>query len=208
MTLFKQGSQYQEQIQTQYEVGVEANAFGNMCESSPILMPGQQVQHPAMLGLSAFEQAEVVLTGYRDCAAEAIRYLVEEERFAMDDPLVIGLRKHLYEQQRALNIHRILSNLENNPYYDDEIDNTYLDDSGIGETSIGGNGSSMEGSTPSETDSDFLPSGNISNVTPEVDRDAIVSLAEEILSLIELGEEPEEDTDGCPPVDTDDYLMQ
>lgn len=171
-------------------------------------MPGQQVQHPAMLGLSAFEQAEVVLTGYRDCAAEAIRYLVEEERFAMDDPLVIGLRKHLYEQQRALNIHRILSNLENNPYYDDEIDNTYLDDSGIGETSIGGNGSSMEGSTPSETDSDFLPSGNISNVTPEVDRDAIVSLAEEILSLIELGEEPEEDTDGCPPVDTDDYLMQ
>lgn len=171
-------------------------------------MPGQQMQHPAMLGLSPFEQAEVVLTGYRDCAAEAIRYLVEVEHFAMDDPLVIGLRKHLYEQQRALNIHRILSNLENNPYYDDDIDNTYLDDSGIGETSFEGNDSSMEASTPCETDSDFLPSGNISNVTHEVDRDAIVSLAEEILSLIELGEEPEEETDGCPSEDTDDYLMQ
>lgn len=208
MTLFKQGSQHQEQIQPQYEVGVEANAFDKTRESSPILMPGQQVQHPAMLGLSPFEQAEVVLTGYRDCAAEAIRYLVEVECFAMDDPLVIGLRKHLYEQQRALTIHRILSNLENNPHYDEDIDNTYLNDSGIGETSFEGNDSSMEASTPSETDSDFLPSGNISNVTHEVDRDAIVSLAEEILSLIELGEEPEEETDGCPSEDTDDYLMQ
>lgn len=181
----------------------------NTGESIPLLIPGQQVQHPAMLGLSPFEQAEVVLTGYRDCAAEAIRYLVEEERFAMDDPLVMGLRKHLYEQQRALNIHRILSNLENNPYYEDDMDNSYLDDSGLGETSFEGNDTSMEASTLSDTDSDSLPSENISNVTShDVDRDAIVSLAEEILSLIELGEEPEVETDECPSEETDDYLMQ
>lgn len=207
MTLFKQGSHHQEQIQTQCEVGVET--FENTGESIPLLIPGQQVQHPAMLGLSPFEQAEVVLTGYRDCAAEAIRYLVEEERFAMDDPLVMGLRKHLYEQQRALNIHRILSNLENNPYYEDDMDNSYLDDSGLGETSFEGNDTSMEASTLSDTDSDSLPSENVSNVTShDVDRDAIVLLAEEILSLIELGEEPEVETDECPSEETDDYLMQ
>lgn len=92
-------------------------------------------------------------------------------------------------------------------YYDDEIDNIYFDDLGIGEIFIGGNGLSMEGCIFSEIDLDFLLSGNISNVIFEVDCDVIVLFVEEILFFIEFGEELEEDMDGCLLVDIDDYLM-
>lgn len=92
-------------------------------------------------------------------------------------------------------------------YYDDEIDNIYFDDLGIGEIFIGGNGLSMEGFIFSEIDLDFLLSGNISNVIFEVDCDVIVFFVEEILFFIEFGEELEEDMDGCLLVDIDDYLM-
>lgn len=92
-------------------------------------------------------------------------------------------------------------------YYDDEMDNIYFDDLGIGEIFIGGNGLSMEGFIFSEIDLDFLLSGNISNVIFEVDCDVIVLFVEEILFFIEFGEELEEDMDGCLLVDIDDYLM-
>lgn len=92
-------------------------------------------------------------------------------------------------------------------YYDDEIDNIYFDDLGIGEIFIGGNGLSMDGFIFSEIDLDFLLSGNISNVIFEVDCDVIVLFVEEILFFIEFGEELEEDMDGCLLVDIDDYLM-
>lgn len=92
-------------------------------------------------------------------------------------------------------------------YYDDEIDNIYFDDLGIGEIFIVGNGLSMEGFIFSEIDLDFLLSGNISNVIFEVDCDVIVLFVEEILFFIEFGEELEEDMDGCLLVDIDDYLM-
>ena len=176
---------------------MENNCFltGQDYGSDPSLInPGSTVQHPAMLGLSPFEQAEVVLTGYRDCAAEAIRYLVEVEHFSMDDPIVLGLRKHLYEQQRALNVHRILSNLENNPYFVSDTENSRLDDSGFGDNSFVGNvnDTNMEAHARYESDSEAEPSETISNTVPhEVDHSAIVSLAEEILTLIELGETPE-----------------
>lgn len=92
-------------------------------------------------------------------------------------------------------------------YYDDEMDNIYFDDLGIGEIFIGGNGLSMEGFIFSEIDLDFLLSGNISNVIFEVDCDVIVLFVEEILFFIDFGEELEEDMDGCLLVDIDDYLM-
>lgn len=92
-------------------------------------------------------------------------------------------------------------------YYDDEIDNIYFDDLGIGEIFIGGNGLSMEGFIFSEIDLDFLLSGNISNVIFEVDCDVIVLFVEEILFFIEFGEELEEDMDGCLLVDIEDYMM-
>ncbi|XP_062588388.1 uncharacterized protein LOC134250045 isoform X3 [Saccostrea cucullata] len=156
--------------------------------SSPSLMSGQTAQHPAMIGLSPLEQAEVVLTGYRDCAAEALRYLVEVERFAEDDPIVVGLQKHLYEQQRALNVQRILSNLENNPDYYSRVDDFDPNDSGIEDTNISGNYShvGVNEQNQSETSLESQQSDISHVITPEVDRDAIVSLAEEILSLIEL----------------------
>ncbi|XP_048770780.1 uncharacterized protein LOC125676946 isoform X3 [Ostrea edulis] len=160
---------------------------GDVFQTIPSLMPGHTVQHPAMIGLSPIEQAEVILTGYRDCAAEAIRYLVEEERFAVDDPIVLGLRKHLYEQQRALNIHRILSNLENNPVYLDSVQNVALDDSGIDDVDLCCNENHMTSEVQVQNEAPSEPQQSaISTIPPEVDRDAVVSLAEEILSLIEL----------------------
>ena len=36
-----------------------------------------------------------LLTGYQDCAAEAVRFLVEEEGRSPDDPTVVGLTEHL-----------------------------------------------------------------------------------------------------------------
>jgi hypothetical protein len=169
-------------------------------------MPGQTEQHPAMIGLSPLEQAEVILTGYRDCAAEAIRYLVEEERFAIDDPIVVGLRKHLYEQQRALNIHRILSNLENNPVYLASGQNMTMDDSGIDETDSCCNEYHVTSEAPSQNEapSETQQSEMNSTIAPEVDHDAVVSLAEEILSLIEVEdssgdvEEMEEEEEDLP----------
>lgn len=92
-------------------------------------------------------------------------------------------------------------------YYDDEIDNIYFDDLGIGEIFIDGNDLNMEVFIFSEIDLDFLLSGNISNVIFEVDCDVIVLFVEEILFFIEFGEELEEDMDGCLLVDIDDYLM-
>lgn len=92
-------------------------------------------------------------------------------------------------------------------YYDDEIDNIYFDDLGIGEIFIDENDLNMEVFIFSEIDLDFLLSGNISNVIFEVDCDVIVLFVEEILFFIEFGEELEEDMDGCLLVDIDDYLM-
>ncbi|XP_061167426.1 uncharacterized protein LOC133185780 isoform X2 [Saccostrea echinata] len=165
---------------------------GEDFHSSPSLMSGHTAQHPAMIGLSPLQQAEVVLTGYRDCAAEALRYLVEVERFAEDDPIVVGLQKHLYEQQRALNVQRILSNLENNPDYLSGEDNFDPDDSGIEDQNLGldYNHVGVEEQGQSETWLDSQQSDINHVITPEVDRDAIVSLAEEILSLIELEQSP------------------
>lgn len=92
-------------------------------------------------------------------------------------------------------------------YYDDEIDNIYFDDLGIGEIFIDENDLNMEVFIFSEIDLDFLLSGNISNVIFEVDCDVIVLFVEEILFFIEFGDELEEDMDGCLLVDIDDYLM-
>ena len=41
----------------------------------------------------------LLLAGYSDCMTEALRYLVEEEQYSPEHPVVEGLRTHLAQQQ-------------------------------------------------------------------------------------------------------------
>ncbi|XP_066996736.1 uncharacterized protein [Anabrus simplex] len=43
-----------------------------------------------------------LLAGYTDCMDEAIRYLVEEEQYSVEHPVVQGLRQHLMSQQERI----------------------------------------------------------------------------------------------------------
>jgi len=54
------------------------------------------------------DEALSVVSGYQHCAAEALRYLVEEENLSPDDPLVTGLRQHLSAQERQMNPESVL----------------------------------------------------------------------------------------------------
>ncbi|XP_063243681.1 uncharacterized protein LOC134542974 [Bacillus rossius redtenbacheri] len=57
----------------------------------------------------------LVLAGYTECMDEAIRYLVEEERYSAEHPLVQGLRQHLVDgQERVLGAAQRLDNCNNN----------------------------------------------------------------------------------------------
>lgn len=64
--------------------------------------------HPALLSMSVPDPSQIVLAGYQDCAEEAIRYLLEVEHLSEDNPLVVGLKQHLWERQMALDIERLL----------------------------------------------------------------------------------------------------
>ena len=60
-------------------------------------------------GLGALEPAGIVLAGFRDCSEEAIRYLVDVEQMSEDDPLILGLKQHLWDKQQHLDVERILA---------------------------------------------------------------------------------------------------
>ena len=53
---------------------------------------------------------DMFLTGFSDCAQEAIRYLVDVEGLSPHDPMVLGLQQHLYEQQRIFELNVLLRN--------------------------------------------------------------------------------------------------
>ncbi|KAL3882717.1 hypothetical protein ACJMK2_029029 [Sinanodonta woodiana] len=80
--------------------------------------------HPGLIGLPPLDQTGLVLAGYSDCAEEAIRYLVEVEHFAYDDPLVQGLKSHLEEQKRLLDIPSLVRDSINISH---QIDTDYHD---------------------------------------------------------------------------------
>lgn len=58
----------------------------------------------------SLEELEMLLAGYRACAAEAIRFLTEEENVPMDSPLILGLWHHLLAQEARLDVEGLLSN--------------------------------------------------------------------------------------------------
>lgn len=51
----------------------------------------------------------LMLAGFEDCAAEALRYLVVEEGFAADHPVVQGLKEHLETQKRHLDFQSVVN---------------------------------------------------------------------------------------------------
>lgn len=50
----------------------------------------------------------MVTCGFQHCAAEAVRYLIEEEHLSPSDPLVVGLQQHLSMRERHLDPERVL----------------------------------------------------------------------------------------------------
>lgn len=45
---------------------------------------------------------DAMLAGYRFCARETIRFLIEDEHLSPDDPVIVELMNHLVEQQNRL----------------------------------------------------------------------------------------------------------
>lgn len=50
----------------------------------------------------------LILAGYNNCMDEAIRFLIEEEKYSSEHPVVQGLKQHLVSQQERLEIERLL----------------------------------------------------------------------------------------------------
>ncbi|CAI9718784.1 Hypothetical predicted protein [Octopus vulgaris] len=48
------------------------------------------------------------LLGYRDCSYEALRYMIEVEKIAKDDPLILGLQQHLEQHQLRMDIQSLI----------------------------------------------------------------------------------------------------
>lgn len=160
----------------------------------------QPIVHPAFIGITSNDHSSLI-TGFRDCADEAIRYLVEIEHLSPDDPLVVGLREHLKEQHRLYSLQQMLIHcnlmFNNNHYEQSDVSNTnqtHYDCNGsvvslehqvsrksaLSEDSIENN---IKDSHTMETESD-LHNGNSNSL----DMAAITSLAEEIMSLLEEDE--------------------
>lgn len=161
----------------------------------------QPVVHPAFIGITSNDHADSLITGFKDCADEAIRYLVEIEHLSPDDPLVVGLREHLKEQHRLYSLQQMLIHcnlmFNNNHYEESDVSNTnqshyHCHDSvvsleqevsrksALSEDSIE---NKIKDSHTMETESD-LHNGNSNSL----DMVAITSLAEEIMSLLEEDE--------------------
>ncbi|XP_076078054.1 uncharacterized protein LOC143048317 isoform X1 [Mytilus galloprovincialis] len=179
------------------EVATETNSYSEQYgdemiqfQSSPVpeymeYSTLQPVVHPALIGMNSSCQ-DSLNAGYNACADEAIRYLIEEEHFAPDDPIVVGLQDHLREQQRLLSLQYMFEqyNLALN-----SSENESINDSGVSLNS-------------QSTDSEECIEKTNFDSTIELDDDikqnesglqnvnmaAITSLAEEILSLLEEGE--------------------
>lgn len=60
-----------------------------------------------------FTQGKMFLTGYTDCAQEALWYLTEVEKLPPNHPTVVGLKVHLHEQYRMFQMQHLLLNVWN-----------------------------------------------------------------------------------------------
>lgn len=61
-------------------------------------------------------ESEIILAGFRGCRYEAVTYLLEVEQLSLDDPLVVGLQKHLEEKEAELYRNPETTDNNNTPY--------------------------------------------------------------------------------------------
>lgn len=80
------------------------NLFSNSLQSA-CSVPSQVDRLPYRGETSA----SMVTSGFQHCAAEAVRYLIEEEHMSPTDPLVVGLQQHLGMRERHLDPERVLN---------------------------------------------------------------------------------------------------
>ena len=76
-----------------YDVGNDEEAAGR-CESNT-----EEEEWISVGENSGDRDHHLLLAGYSDCMTEALRYLVEEEQYSPEHPVVEGLRTHLAQQQ-------------------------------------------------------------------------------------------------------------
>ncbi|XP_033741425.1 uncharacterized protein LOC117328141 isoform X2 [Pecten maximus] len=165
----------------------------------PMSMMG--MPHPAMIGLP-YNQASMVLAGYRDCAAQAISYLVEVEHMSIDDPFVVGLRNHLQDYQKSPDFGQLLRH-----QFDDMVTSPQhehsLDDSGISESDNSFEHTHLTSLQTADI-TQFVSNGNTDNRSIDIGdgeslnlhalqngSPAISALAQELLYLLEEEEEAE-----------------
>ncbi|XP_064595272.1 uncharacterized protein LOC135461914 [Liolophura sinensis] len=60
------------------------------------------------LSTSPFQDTDV-MAGFQDCAQEVMRYLIEVENLPESHPVCLGLRQHLLEKQRLLDVETLLN---------------------------------------------------------------------------------------------------
>ena len=162
----------------------------------------------------------VVLAGFQDCSHEAIRYLIDVEKIAQDDPLIVGLQQHLRQHQQQMDLaqtfseclqsmdsedmsdsHSERTDLKHIPQSHYELNSMDMTDSHSEADSLEdrltgdcNTGSDNENINEQMTDS-VLDLALLAQNNP-----AIASLTEEILGLLEeeqMGSQPV--TDNIPP---------
>ena len=96
---------------------ISNNEFSFISDNLPItVVSGPDVRHVAEMAPSVQQQFDTVwpipvvpeddsnrmfVAGFHDCADEVLRYLIEVENLAENDPVVVSLREHLAEQEQV-----------------------------------------------------------------------------------------------------------
>lgn len=148
-----------------------ATAMDYALPHEPVCQP--PMVHPAFVGMpSSCQQA--LSAGFAACAEEAERFLIEEENLSPDDPVVVGLREHLRQQQQLYAIQNIFQQLRGLSDLEEED----MDDSGI-------SFDSDDGVADEQTDDNNLQdSVRQSESKTTLDIAAITNIAEEIITLL------------------------
>lgn len=93
---------------------------GAKSDMNIVLSPAVNMVHQQV------DQTGIVLAGFQDCTDEAIRYLVTVERFPEQDPLIEGLKRHLWERQQDLDVETLLQNQLNTKSVLNQLNSTGL----------------------------------------------------------------------------------
>ena len=74
----------------------------------PVVMNVPNIPLPVVY-VPMVNQNEIFVAGFRDCSQEAVRYLVEEERLSMEDPIITGLQEYLRDRETVMDVPAAIS---------------------------------------------------------------------------------------------------